>query len=123
MNINQILLEGHVLARLCTFFDVISRESVRAFIIFLLVHRVSATMNSQKNNKIIERLPWICSSKNVQSRVAIILEILAFLKEGEGMFFLLAASFVQTLSEKTHAIDLKKVFIASPLIYSALLIM
>ncbi len=52
-----------------SFFDGISGESVRAFIIFLLVNSDVATINSQKNNKIIELLPRICLSKNDISEV------------------------------------------------------
>jgi len=59
----------NMLTQLCTFFDGVSGESVRAFIVFLLVNRVVAAIDSQKSNKIIGHLPRIRSPKNVQSRV------------------------------------------------------
>jgi len=49
-------------------FGRISGEGGRAFVVFLLVHGDSAAMDSQKNNKVIIRLPRICSPKKSQSR-------------------------------------------------------
>ena len=54
--------------RLYNFFTGISGEGTRVFIIFLLANRRLRTIDSQKNDKTIERLPRICSSKKLQSR-------------------------------------------------------
>ncbi len=64
---------------LCHFLMASSGESVRSFIIFLLVNRDVAAINSQKNNKIIRRLPRICLSKNDISRVNIFTFVFASL--------------------------------------------